>query len=55
MCTLWGIEIMESGMDDPDLVMDYIQGHDLRVYAPKLHQRPPAERYEQVRRIGRAL
>ena len=39
----------------PFLVMDYIQGHDLRVYAPKLHQRPPAERYEQVRSIGRAL
>ena len=39
----------------PFLVMDYIQGHDLRVYAPKLHQRPPAERYEQVRSMGRTL
>ena len=39
----------------PYLVMEYIEGSDLRVLAPKLHERPPAERYARCRAIGVAL
>jgi serine/threonine-protein kinase len=39
----------------PYLVMEHIEGIDLRVYAPKLHQRAPAERYARVRTFGRLL
>lgn len=36
-------------------VMEYIDGPDLRVYASKLRQRPAAERYREVTRVGMAL
>lgn len=39
----------------PYLVMDHVEGSDLRVYADKLAQRPPAERYARTRTIGQAL
>lgn len=39
----------------PYLVMEYIEGSDLRVLAPKLHERPSAERYARCRAIGVAL
>ncbi len=39
----------------PYLVMDYVAGEDLRVYAPKLQERPAAERVGEVRRIGIAI
>jgi len=39
----------------PFMVMEYIQGVDLRVYANKLRLRPPAERAAEVQRIGEAL
>ena len=39
----------------PFMVMEYIQGVDLRVYANKLRLRPPAERAAEVRRMGEAL
>lgn len=39
----------------PFLVMEYIEGSDLRVLAPKMHERPPAERYARCRAIGVAL
>jgi hypothetical protein len=39
----------------PFLVMDYIEGQDLRLFASKLHLRPPAERYLRTRTIGIAL
>ncbi len=39
----------------PYLVMEYVEGSDLRVLAPKLHERPPAERYARCRAIGVAL
>ncbi|MCB9779664.1 MAG: serine/threonine protein kinase [Alphaproteobacteria bacterium] len=39
----------------PYLVMDHVEGSDLRVYADKLAQRPPAERYARCRTIGQSL
>jgi len=39
----------------PYLVMDYVEGQDLRVYATKLRLRPAHERYREARRIGMAL
>jgi len=39
----------------PYLVMDHIEGSDLRLYAEKLALRPPAERYARTRTIGQAL
>jgi hypothetical protein len=39
----------------PYLVMELLKGLDLRVYATKLHQRPPKERYSRVREIGQDL
>lgn len=39
----------------PYLVMDHVEGVDLRSYAEKLQQRPPAERYARTRTIGQAL
>ena len=37
------------------LVMEYVEGLDLRLYAKRLRTRPPVERYARVRIIGRAL
>ncbi len=39
----------------PYLVMEYVDGVDLRIYAPKLWKRPPAERYVRARMIGQAV
>jgi len=36
----------------PYLVMEYVEGTELRVYIDKLHRRPPAERYVRCRSIG---
>jgi hypothetical protein len=51
------VSVLDHGEEDgrPFLVMTYEEGVDLRVYAPKLHQRAPAERYARVRAIGAAL
>ncbi len=48
---------LDDGLHEgrPYLVMEHIEGSDLRVYAPKLHQRPPGERYTRTRAIGVAL
>ncbi len=48
---------LDDGMHEgrPYLVMEHVEGSDLRVYSPKLHQRPPIERYTRVRAIGVAL
>lgn len=37
------------------LVMEYVEGLDLRLYAKRLRTRPPVERYARARIIGRAL
>jgi hypothetical protein len=37
------------------LVMEYVEGLDLRLYAKKLRTRPLVERYARARTIGRAL
>lgn len=39
----------------PYLVMDLVEGTDLRAYAEKLAMRPPVERYARARTIGQAL
>ncbi|HJN76458.1 MAG TPA: protein kinase [Myxococcota bacterium] len=39
----------------PYLVMDYVEGQDLRVFVTKLRLRPAPERCRQARRIGIAL
>lgn len=46
-----------SGVHDgrPYLVMEYVDGVDLRIYAPKLWKRPPAERYARARTVGQAV
>ncbi len=41
-----------SYMGRPYLVMEYVEGTELRVYIDKLHRRPPAERYARCRSIG---
>lgn len=51
------VQFIDHGTADgrPFLVMEYIDGPDLRDYAPKLHQRPPDERYTRCRTIGQSL
>ena len=44
-----------SWLGRPYLVTDYIEGTDLRLLTPKLHQRPAAERYARCREIGGQL
>ncbi len=39
----------------PYLAMEHLDGGDLRRMAPKLHERPPVERYTRCRQIGVAL
>jgi len=39
----------------PFLVMEHVEGTDLRVHTAKLHKRPSAERYARCRSIGRIL
>lgn len=39
----------------PFLVMEYVEGGDLRAYGEKLAARPPLERYARARTIGQAL
>ena len=39
----------------PFLVMEYLDGVDLRVYARQLQRRPPSERLQHIRRIAREL
>ncbi len=39
----------------PYLVMDLVEGTDLRAFAEKLAARPPLERYARARTIGQAL
>ncbi|RME27459.1 MAG: serine/threonine protein kinase [Deltaproteobacteria bacterium] len=41
--------------DRPYLVMDFVEGGDLRVYTRKLAERPSAERYARCRTIGQSL
>jgi len=41
-----------SFLGRPYLVMEYVEGTELRVYIDKLHRRPPAERYARCRAIG---
>ncbi|MDG1479265.1 MAG: serine/threonine-protein kinase [Myxococcota bacterium] len=51
------VRFRDHGVFDgrPFLVMEYIDGSDLREYARKLHLRPPSERYSRCRTVGRAL
>ncbi len=42
-------------LDRPYLVMEFIDGVDLRVYTQKLHQRPPIERYAKCREFGKSI
>jgi len=51
------VQFIDHGTWDgrPFLVIEYIDGPDLRDYAPKLHQRPPDERYSRCRTIGQAI
>jgi predicted Ser/Thr protein kinase len=51
------VQFIDHGCSDgrPFLVMEYIDGPDLRDYAPKLHQRPPDERYARCRTIGQSI
>jgi serine/threonine-protein kinase len=48
------VTVLDSGVAEgrPYLVMEYIEGVDLRVYAAKLRLRPPGERAVELRRIG---
>ena len=39
----------------PFMAMEFVEGQDLGLFTSKLHQRPPWERYERCRSIGRAL
>lgn len=51
------VEFRDHGVFDgrPFLVMEYVDGSDLREYARKLHLRPPAERYSRCRTVGQSL
>jgi hypothetical protein len=51
------VRFRDHGVFDgrPFLVMEYIDGSDLREYARKLQLRPPAERYSRCRTVGQAL
>ena len=51
------IQIYDHGHHDqkPFYTMDYIEGPDLRVYAEKLQERPPLERYLRCRGIGQDI
>lgn len=51
------IRVHDRGEADhrPFLVMDYIEGPDLRVYTEKLHERSPLERYIRCRYIGQEI
>ncbi|MEC7947542.1 MAG: serine/threonine-protein kinase [Myxococcota bacterium] len=51
------VTFIDHGMQEarPFLVMEYVEGLDLRLYAKKLRTRPLVERYARVRTIGRAL
>lgn len=51
------VRYVDDGMQDgrPYLVMEYVEGQDLWVYADKLRLRPAHERYSETRRIGVAL
>lgn len=50
-----GLHDRGSAQGRPFLVMDYVEGQDLRVFATKLRLRPADERYRVARRIGIAL
>ncbi len=41
--------------DRPFLVMDFVEGGDLRLYTKKLAERPATERYARCRTIGQTL
>ena len=51
------IRILDSGACEgrPYMAMEFVEGQDLSLYATKLHQRPPWERYDRCRAIGHAL
>ncbi|MCB9764165.1 MAG: serine/threonine protein kinase [Alphaproteobacteria bacterium] len=51
------VKVLDSGTCEgrPYLVMEYVEGPDLRIYAHKLKQRPASERYAEVCRIGMEL
>lgn len=48
------VRFLGSGLDQgrPYLVMEYVEGQDLRMYAARLKQRPSAERTTETCRIG---
>ena len=48
------VSFIDSGVhqDYPYIVMEYIDGIDLKLYTQKLHQRPPVERYARCRDFG---
>ncbi|MCP4805357.1 MAG: serine/threonine protein kinase [Proteobacteria bacterium] len=51
------VRLLDRGLHDgrPYLVMEYVEGRDLRVYSRKLKLRPAEERAREVRRIGLAV
>ena len=51
------VRILDSGTHESRrfLVMEYVEGMDLRLFAKKLRTRPLEERYARARNIGRAL
>ncbi|MCB9744649.1 MAG: serine/threonine protein kinase [Alphaproteobacteria bacterium] len=51
------VRVLDSGVAEgrPFLVMEHIEGQDLRIYATKLKKRPASERYAEVLRIGKEI
>ena len=57
LTTPTSFQIYDHGQHDqkPFYTMDYVEGPDLRVYADKLQERPPLERYLRCRGIGQDI
>ncbi|MCB9797904.1 MAG: serine/threonine protein kinase [Alphaproteobacteria bacterium] len=51
------VRVLDSGVAEgrPYLVMEHIEGTDLRIYSGKLQKRPARERYAETLRIGLEL
>lgn len=51
------VRVIDDGVERgrPFMVMELVEGPDLRVYATKLRERPAEERYREVCRVGAAL
>ncbi|MCK6515936.1 serine/threonine protein kinase [Myxococcota bacterium] len=51
------VRVIDDGVERgrPYMVMELVEGPDLRVYATKLRERPAEERYREVCRVGASL